>query len=192
MPMMFKESEFKQPSSFEFNPANLEAAKKIIAKYPTGQQRSAVMPLLDLAQRQHDNWIPQAAMDYIARMLDMSPMKVYEVANFYTMYNKQPVGKYLIQVCRTTSCWLCGSDMITEICKEKLGISLGETTADGRFTLIEVECLGACVNAPLIQINDDYYEDLDAESTNKILDDLLTGKKPKVGSQKDRQCSRPE
>jgi NADH-quinone oxidoreductase subunit E len=189
---MFKEIEFVQPDSFEFTKDNLELAKKIIAKYPKGQQRSAVMPLLDLAQRQHYNWIPKAAMDYIASLLDITPMQVYEVASFYTMYNKQPVGKYLVQICRTTPCWLSGSDEITDACKKKLNIDIGETTQDGKFTLIEVECLGACVNAPIVQINDDYYEDLSPKSINHILDDLTQGKKTKPGSQTRRQCSAPK
>jgi len=191
MSSMYKEIEFEQPISFEFTKDNIELAKKIIAKYPKGQQRSAVMPLLDLAQKQHNNWIPKAAMDYIAAMLGLAPMQVYEIATFYTMYNKQPVGKFLIQICRTTPCWLRGSDDITAACKQKLGIDVGETTADNKFTLVEVECLGGCVNAPVVQINDDYYEDLDHDSMLKVLDELKAGKKPKVGSQIGRQCSAP-
>lgn len=188
---MFKEMKFKQPTSFEFTKENLEVAKKIVAKYPKGKQQSAVMPLLDLAQRQHENWIPTAAMDCIANMLEMPFIKVYEVASFYTMYNKQPVGKNLIQICRTTPCWLRGSDDVTKACKSKLGIEVGETTEDKKFTLVEVECLGACVNAPMVQINDDYYEDLDAESMTKIIEDLSRGQKPKLGSQTGRQASAP-
>jgi NADH-quinone oxidoreductase subunit E len=189
---MFKQVEFEQPSKFEFSKENLKIAKDIIAKYPEGKQQSAVMPLLDLAQRQHNNWIPKAAMDVIADMLKIPAMRVYEVATFYTMYNKQPVGKNLIQVCRTTPCWLRGSDEVTRVCRKKLGIDVGETTKDGKFTLVEVECLGACVNAPVVQINDDYYEDLDAESMSTILDDLAKGQKPKIGSQKSRHTSEPE
>lgn len=191
MSSMFKEIKFEQPKEFEFTKENLELAKQIIAKYPKGKQQSAVMPLLDIAQRQHDNWIPFAAMDYIAALLDMPALKVYEVASFYTMYNKQPVGKNLIQVCRTSPCWLRGSDEITEVCRRKLDIDVGETTKDGKFTLIEVECLGACVNAPVVQINDDYYEDLDEQSMTAILEDLSKGKTPKPGSAKGRQCSKP-
>jgi len=161
-----------QPDTFEFTAENLAKAKAAINKYPAGCQQSAVMPLLDLAQRQHHNWIPRAAMDYIANMLGMPPIKVYEVATFYTMYNKQPVGKNLLQVCRTTPCWLRGSDEVTTACKNKLGIEIGETTADNKFTLVEVECLGACVNAPVVQINDDYYENLTPEKMESILDGL--------------------
>lgn len=189
---LFKERKFDQPKSFEFTKENLKKADEIIAKYPNGQQKSAVMPLLDLAQRQHDNWIPNAAMETIGSMLDMPFIKVYEVASFYTMYNKQPVGKNLIQVCRTTPCWLRGSDDLTNTCRKKLGIEIGETTKDEKFTLIEVECLGACANSPMIQINDHYYEDLDAKSMGQLLDDLKAGKKVAPGSAKNRQCSKPE
>jgi NADH-quinone oxidoreductase E subunit len=189
---MFKEMHFKQPEKFEFTKENLKNAQAIIAKYPAGKQQSAIMPLLDLAQRQHDNWLPIVAMDVIAEMLDMPKIRVYEVASFYTMYNKQPVGKNLIQICRTTPCWLRGSDEVTRACRKKLGIDIGETTKDGKFTLVEVECLGACVNAPMIQINDDYYEDLDPNSMNKILDELSNGVKPKVGSQIGRHSSEPQ
>lgn len=192
MSSMFKEIDFIQPKTFEFTKENLAKAQKIIAKYPKGKQQSAVMPLLDLAQRQHDNWIPVAAMEAIGNMLDMPFIRVYEVATFYTMYNKQPVGKHLIQVCRTTPCWLRGSDEVTSACKKKLGIEVGETSKDGLFTLVEVECLGACVNAPLVQINDDYYEDLDAKSMAQLIEDLKAGKSIKLGSQKGRQCSAPE
>lgn len=192
MSSMFKEMDFIQPKTFEFTKENLSKAQKIIAKYPKGKQQSAVMPLLDLAQRQNDNWIPIAAMEVIGNMLDMPFIRVYEVATFYTMYNKQPVGKHLIQVCRTTPCWLRGSDDLTNACKKKLGIDVGETSKDGLFTLVEVECLGACVNAPLVQINDDYYEDLDAKSMAQLIEDLKVGKQIKLGSQKGRQCSAPE
>lgn len=191
MSSMFKEMKFSQPSKFEFTKENLQKAKQIIAAYPKGKQQSAVMPLLDLAQRQNNNWIPRAAMDYIAEMLDMPFIRVYEVATFYTMYNKQPVGKHLIQVCRTTPCWLRGAESITDTCKQKLGIDVGETTSDEKFTLVEIECIGACVNAPAIQINDDYYEDLTPERTEEILDLLAENKKPPIGSQICRQTSAP-
>jgi NADH-quinone oxidoreductase subunit E len=191
MSSMFKEVKFNQPASFEFSKENSGKVKEIIAKYPKGEQRSAVMPLLDLAQRQHQNWIPRAAMDHIAEILEIPRIKVYEIATFYSMYNKQPVGKHLIQVCRTTPCWLRGSDQITETCRKKLDIDVGETSKDGNFTLVEVECLGACVNAPMIQINDDYYEDLDEKSMTELLNDLAAGRKPKIGSQQNRQCSKP-
>ncbi len=174
---------------FTFTPENLSRAKTIIAKYPEGRQQSAVLPLLDLAQRQNANWLPRAAMDYVAALLDMPPMRVYEVATFYTMFNLAPVGANLVQVCRTTPCWLRGSDDITRTCCQKLGVGLGETTADGKFTVKEVECLGACANAPMVQINDDFYEDLTPESMAKLIDDLAEGRKPSVGSQTGRRGS---
>ena len=181
-----------QPASFEFSAENLERAKKIIAKYPPGKQQSAVMPLLDLAQRQHDNWLPIAAMEYIARMLEMAPIRVREVATFYTMYNHAPIGRHHVQICTTTPCWLRGSDGIVEACEKRLGIKLGETTADRQFTLAEVECLGACVNAPMLQIGDDYYEDLTPETTVKVLDAVARGEKPKPGNQSKRLTTSPE
>ncbi len=180
-----------QPTKFEFNAKNLKRAEDIIAKYPKGKQASAVIPLLDIAQRQYDNWLPTIAMDYVAEMLDMPPVKVYEVASFYTMFNRKPVGKNFIQVCRTTSCWLRGSDDLIKTCKKKLGIGIGEMTKDQKFSLVEVECLGACVNAPMVQINDDYYEDLDPENFGKLIDQLSAGEKVKVGSQIGRQSSCP-
>ena len=179
------------PKEFAFEPEYLERAKHIIAKYPAGKQASAVMPLLDLAQRQNDNWLPRAAMDYVADMLGMPRIRVYEVATFYTMYNLKPVGKHFVQICTTTPCWLRGSDDVVKACERKLGIGLGETTPDGQFTVIEVECLGACVNAPMVQINDDYYEDLDAASTARILEALKRGETPKPGPQNGRHTSEP-
>lgn len=184
-------SEAAEAKGFQFTEENLKRAEKIIAKYPKGRQQSAVLPLLDLAQRQHDNWIPKAAMVYIAQMLGMPEIRVFEVATFYTMFNLKPVGKHFIQLCTTTPCWLRGSDAVVKTCKDKLGIGLGETTADKEFSLLEVECLGACVNAPVVQINDDFYEDLDGESMGRIIDDLRAGKKVKIGSQTGRQCSAP-
>ena len=172
MVQIFKERKFKQPESFAFTKENLQKAKVIIKKYPKGRQRSAIMPLLYLVQEQNENWIPVAAMDYVAELLEVEPIKVYEVANFYTMFNKQPVGKHLIQVCRTTPCQLRGADKITKACKNKLKIGLGETTADDKFTLVEVECLGACVDAPVVQINNDYHENVDEKSMLDILEKL--------------------
>jgi len=179
----------QQPDSFAFTEENLALAKMHIAKYPKGRQASAVLPLLDLVQRQHNNWVPMAALDYIANMLNMPSIHVFEVVTFYTMFNLAPVGKYHIQLCGTTPCWLRGADVIKETCKTKLGIDLGETTEDGIFSLCEVECLGACANAPMIQINDDFYEDLDAGSMTKILDDLAKGKEVQKGSQTGRKSS---
>jgi NADH-quinone oxidoreductase subunit E len=180
----------EQPSSFAFKPDYMERAKRIIAKYPPGRQQSAVIPLLDLAQRQH-GWVPNAAIEHVAEILEMAPMRVREVATFYTMFNLQPVGRHHVQVCTTTPCWLRGSDDVVAACRRTLGIGLTETTADGQFTLSEVECLGACVNAPMMQINDDYYEDLDAASTARIIEDLRAGRTPKAGPQVARQTSAP-
>jgi len=181
----------EQPTSFEFTKETLEKANAVIAKYPEGRQQSAVMPLLDLAQRQNDNWLPRVAMDYVADMLGMAPMKVYEVVHFYTMYNTKPVGKYHVQVCTNISCFLKGSDKVLAACKDTLGIGLGQTTEDGEFTLAEVECLGACVNAPMIQVNDDFFEDLTEETTKKVLEALKKGEQPKTGPQGDRVGCQP-
>lgn len=181
-----------QPASFEFTPENLAKAKDHIAKYPPRRQASAVLALLDLAQRQHGNWLPRAAMDTVADMLEMARIRVYEVATFYTMFNLKPVGKHLFQICTTTPCWLRGSDEVVKACERKLGVKLGETTPDGQFTLVEVECLGACVNAPIIQVNDDFHEDLDAASTERLIDALRRGDRPVMGSVKRRQGSAPE
>ena len=183
---------FEQPATFAFTPQNLEHAQEIIKKYPPGRQASAVLPLLYLVQEQHDNWVPRAAMDEVARLLDMAPIRVYEVATFYTMFNLRPVGRWHLQLCTTTPCWLRGSDEVVATCKRKLGIGVGETTPDGMFTITEVECLGACVNAPVIQINNgDFYEDLDAASTERLLDALARGERPKIGPQVERQLSAP-
>ncbi len=178
-----------QPESFIFTDENIALAKKHIAKYPAGRQASAVLPLLDIAQRQHNNWVPMKAIEYIADLLDMPVMRVFEVATFYTMYNLSPVGKYHIQLCGTTPCWLRGSEEIKNTCKGKLGIDLGEVSKDGMFSLCEVECLGACSNAPMIQINDDFYEDLNPELMEKLLDNLTNGRQVKKGSQIGRKSS---
>jgi len=187
-----------QPMEFTFN--NKKKVKEIIAIYPEGREQSAVMPLLDLAQRQvgeegakenppYGGWVPRAAMDEIADILSMPAVKVYEVATFYSMYNLEPVGKYLVQFCGTTPCHLCGAHNIIEEAEEHLGINVGQKSEDGLFSFMEVECLGACVNAPMVQINDDYYEDLTPELMIKILDDLKAGRKVSVGSQTGRKCS---
>ncbi len=165
--------------------------EEILAKYPQARKKSAVMPLLDLAQRQNENWVSKDVIETIAEILEMPEIKVYEVASFYTMYNLKPVGKYLVQFCKTTPCMLRGIDEIAKAVQEKLGIKINETTEDNLFTLKEVECLGACVNAPMVQINDDFVEDLTVESFLKIIDDLKSGKSFKVGSQTGRQCSAP-
>ena len=179
-----------EPASFAFTAEYLAKAKAFIAKYPVGRQQSAVMPLLDLAQRQ-EGWVSRAAMEVIAEMLDMAPIRVEEVATFYTMYNRKPVGKFHVQVCTNLPCMLRGSDDVVAAAKAALGVEFGEMTADGLFTLSEVECLGACVNAPMMQINDDYFEDLDAASTKAVLEALKRGDTPKPGPQNGRQFSCP-
>lgn len=180
-----------QPESFAFTDANVAEAKTIIAKYPETFKSAACLPLLSLAQRQNDNWLPRAAMDLIADMLGMPKIRVYEVATFYTMYNLRPVGRHFVQVCTNLPCWLRGSDDVMAACKERLGVGNGESTDDGLFTLLEVECLGACVNAPMMQINDDFFEDLDAESTRSILDTLAAGGVPTPGPQNGRKGCEP-
>ena len=181
---------------FDWTPANAATAKEIIARYPPGRQASAVMPLLDLAQRQvgaetkTQGWLPVPVMEFIAHQLDMPYIRVYEVATFYTMYNLAPVGRFHVQVCGTTPCMLRGSDEVLAACKER-GLKKGATTADGLFTLTEVECLGACANAPMVQINDDNYEDLTFESTLAVLDALARGDTPRPGPQVDRKTSCP-
>ena len=181
-----------QPKAFEFDESNLLKARDVIANYPPGKQASAIMPLFDIAQRQHAGWLPIAAINYVADMIGVNRIRAYEVATFYTMYNLAPVGKNVIQVCTTTPCKLRGSDKILNICKKKLNVDLGDTSSDGNFTLVEVECLGACVNAPVIWIGDDYYEDLDENSLNIILDEMKDGKiKSPPGSQIGRSGSEP-
>jgi NADH-quinone oxidoreductase subunit E len=182
---------FEQPESFDFTPENMRVAEAYIAKYPPGRQASAVLPLLDLAQRQFGGWLPRAAMDRVAQILAMAPIRVYEVASFYTMLNLRPVGRYLLQACTTTPCWLRGSDDVVAACERKLGIVMGGSTADGLFTLVEVECLGACVNAPILQVNDDFYEDLDGPATEALLDALRAGNAPHPGSVIGRHGSEP-
>ena len=180
-----------QPESFTFTKGNLAEVERIMARYPQGRAASAVLPLLDLAQRQ-EGWVPVAAMDTVADLLAMPRIRVYEVATFYTMFNLEPVGRYLVQVCTTTPCMLCDSDSIVEACRSRLGIDFDETTPDGLFTLKEVECLGACVNAPMVQINDDYYEDLDAGGMVDVLDALARGETPQTGPQGGRHASEPQ
>ena len=182
----------EQPENFEFNQNSLEAAKSIVVKYPKDKQQSAVMALLYIAQKQNNNWIPLAAMKYIGKFLDMPYIKVYEVATFYTMYNLAPVGKYFIQVCTTTPCMIRGAYKLVEACKEKVSKNENELSKDQSCSWMEVECLGACVNAPMLQINDDYYEDLNKEKTLKILDKILTGEVPKPGSYRGRINNEPE
>ena len=183
-------------AGFAWTPANEARAKLVIGRYPPGRQQSAIIPLLDLAQRQvgaetdTQGWLPVPVIEYVARYLDMPYMRAYEVATFYTMFNLAPVGRWHVQVCGTTPCMLRGSDDVFAACFAK-GLAKGATTPDGLFTLSEVECLGACANAPMVQINDDNYEDLDFGSTTRILEALARGETPKPGPQIDRQTSAP-
>ena len=182
----------EQPEHFEFDSQNLEKAKKIITNYPEGKQQSAVMALLYLAQNQNENWIPLSAMKYIGKFLSIPYIKVYEVATFYTMYNLLPVGKNFIQVCTTTPCMIRGAYKLVEACKEKISKNENELSEDKKCSWVEVECLGACVNAPMMQINNDYFEDLDKEKTLKILEQILKGESPKPGSYRGRLNNEPE
>ena len=190
--MSIKKISKNQPEKFEFSENNLNIVNKIIKNYPTGKQQSTVMALLYLAQNQNDNWIPLAAMKHIAKTLNMPYIKVYEVATFYSMYNLSPVGDYFIQVCTTTPCMIRGAYKLVEACKEKISVNQNEYNEEKKCSWVEVECLGACVNAPMMQINDDYYEDLDKKRTLKILDEILAGRKPITGSYKGRKNSEPE
>ena len=171
-----------QPVNFKFSKENEAKIKQIISKYPKGRQASAVMPLLDLAQRQNENWIPMKAIELIANKLNMAEIRVLEVATFYTMFNLKPVGQFFLQACTTTPCWLGGSDEMMRAIKDRYDISSGETSPCGRFSLLEVECLGACVNAPILQVNDDFYEDLDYQLTGDLLESLEDGTPFPVGS----------
>tara|TARA_B100001540_G_scaffold300930_1_gene306853 strand:+ start:157 stop:765 length:609 start_codon:yes stop_codon:yes gene_type:complete len=190
--MSLKKISKDQPDNFKFNQKNLNTAEKIISNYPKGKQQSAVMALLYIAQRQNDNWIPLSAMKYIAKILDMPYIKVYEVATFYTMYNLSPVGKYFFQVCTTTPCMLRGAYSLVDVCKKKISKIESKISKDGNLSWMEVECLGACVNAPMIQINDDYFEDLDTEKLERIIDQINNNQKPKPGSYRGRLSSEPE
>jgi NADH-quinone oxidoreductase subunit E len=179
-----------QPKEFSFSKDNLAWAKDQVAKYPEGRQQSAIIPLLWRAQEQAGGWLPEAAIRYVSEFLGMAHIRGLEVATFYTMFNLQPVGKFHVQLCGTTPCRLRGADDLEKVCRKRFGKQF-EVSADGKFSWVEVECLGACVNAPMAQINYDYYEDLTAESFNKVLDNLAAGKKVKPGPQIDRQLSAP-
>jgi NADH dehydrogenase (ubiquinone) flavoprotein 2 len=175
---------------FEFDAANKERAQEIISRYPPQYKKAAVIPLLDLGQRQNKGWTSISVMNYVAKFLEMPPMRVYEVATFYTMFNREPIGANFVQVCTTTPCMLRGStEILNTACSHLGGIKPGETTKDGKFTVIEVECQGACSNAPMMVVNDDFYEDLTAESTKKVLDAFSEGNKPKPGPQSGRRTS---
>jgi NADH-quinone oxidoreductase E subunit len=180
-----------QPKTFTFSSENIKKMKEILSKYPETRKKSAVMPLLYLAQKQNEGWIPLVAIQYIADQLDVPYIKVYEVATFYTMYNLAPVGKYFVQVCTTTPCAIRGSGKIVEMCKKHISEKEGNLSSDEKSSWIEVECLGACVNAPMIQINEDYYEDLDEDSVEKIFKSFKDDNLPKFGSQKGRKGSEP-
>ena len=190
--MSIKKISKEQPDKFEFTLDNLEKARKVIKKYPNGKQQSAVMALLYLVQKQNNNWIPLVAMKYIGKFLEMPYIKVYEVATFYSMYNLTPVGHHFVQVCTTTPCMIRGAYKLVEACKEKISLNENELSKNKSCSWMEVECLGACVNAPMMQINDDYYEDLDKEKTLKIIDQILKGETPKPGSYRGRLNTEPE
>tara|TARA_B100001250_G_scaffold364920_1_gene345326 strand:- start:1339 stop:1947 length:609 start_codon:yes stop_codon:yes gene_type:complete len=190
--MSIKKISKEQPDNFEFNKKNLEKAKKIISNYPENKQQSAVMALLYIAQRQNFNWIPLSAMKYIAKFLTMPYIKVYEVATFYTMFNLSPVGKYFFQVCTTTPCMIRGAYKLVDVCKKKIAKKESEISKDGKSSWLEVECLGACVNAPMLQINDDYFEDLDPVKLEKIIDKIKKNETPEPGSYRGRVSSEPE
>ena len=190
--MSLKKIHDQQPESFEFSKENKDVAEKILKKYPEDRKKSAVMPFLYLTQRQNNNWIPLAGMKYIAKYLEMPYIKVYEVATFYTMYNLAPVGKYFVQICTTSPCLIRGADKVVKICKEKISKEENTLSENKLCSWLEVECLGACVNAPMMQINEDYYEDLDEQNTIKIIDSLLADKPVKPKSFRNRTSSAPE
>ena len=189
--MSIKKIHKDQPETFEFNEKSMQDANKIVSNYPNGKQQSAVMALLYIAQRQNDNWIPLIAMKYIAKFLDMPYIKVYEVATFYSMYNLSPVGKYFFQVCTTTPCMLRGAYDLVKVCKKKISEKENELSADGKISWMEVECLGACVNAPMMQVNQDYYEDLNDKKLEEIIDKIYQNKTPKSGSYSGRINAEP-
>lgn len=192
-----QEADFAQPEQFAFDAESEQAIPGILARYPAGREASAVLPMLYLVQRQMARvtgsaWVPTAAMNDVAARLGMPPIRVYEVATFYTMFNLRPIGKFNLQVCTTTPCWLRGSDAVTAACRKVTGIGgWHETSADGLFTMTEVECLGGCVNAPILQVNDDFYEDLDGPATERLLEALRHGEVPPPGSVIGRQGSAP-
>jgi len=189
--MSVKKIHKEQPETFKFNDKSMEAANKIVSNYPNGKQQSAVMALLYIAQRQNDNWIPLQAMKYIAKFLDMPYIKVYEVATFYSMYNLSPVGKYFFQVCTTTPCMLRGAYDLVKVCKNKISEKENVLSDDGKISWMEVECLGACVNAPMMQVNEDYYEDLNDKKLEEIIETIYQNKTPKPGSYSGRINTEP-
>ena len=178
--------------NFEWSKDNFEKISNILKKYPSNKIQSAVIPLLDLAQRQNKGWLSKNSMEKVAETLSMSYIRVLEVATFYSMFNLEPIGKNFVQICRTTPCWLRGSDKLSKVAQEVCNTQIGKTSDDKKFTVVEVECLGACCNAPMIQINDEYYEDLDEENFRQLLNDLKSNKPIKIGSQIGRKSSQPE
>ena len=190
--MSIKKVSKDQPDKFKFNQENLNLANKIVLNYPSEKKKSAVMALLYIAQKQNDNWIPLAAMKYIAKFLDISYINVYEVATFYSMYNLKPVGKYFVQICTTTPCMIRGAYKLVDVCKKNISEKENELLSNKNCSWTEVECLGACISAPMAQINDDYYEDLNMKQFENIIKDILKDKKPKPGSYRGRLNSEPE
>ena len=190
--MSLKKISKEQPENFEFNSKSLEVAEKILTNYPEGKQQSAVMPLLYIAQKQNNNWIPLAAMKYIAKFLKMPYIKVYEIATFYTMYNLAPVGNFHIQICTTTPCMIRGAYDLVNLCKENISKDQNQLSKNKTCSWTEVECLGACINAPMMQINDYYYEDLDKVSAEKIIKQIINKEYPEPGSYRGRKNSEPE
>ena len=191
------QGEHEQPTQFAFDAESEAQIAKILARYPAGKQASATIPLLYVVQRQMGRqtgsaWVPRVAMDVIAERLSMPPIRVYEVATFYFMFNMKPIGRFHLQLCGTTPCMLRGSDDVMRACQDAAHVKVGQTSADGMFTLTEVECLGACVNAPVLQVDDDYYEDLDYDRAVALIEALKRGERPKPGSTIGRQTSAPE
>ena len=189
--MSVKKIHKEQPETFKFNDKSMEAANKIVSNYPDGKQQSAVMALLYIAQRQNENWIPLQAMKYIAKFLEMPYIKVYEVATFYSMYNLSPVGKYFFQICTTTPCMLRGAYDLVKVCKNKISEKENVLSDDGKISWMEVECLGACVNAPMMQVNEDYFEDLNDKKLEEIIETIYQNKIPKSGSYSGRINAEP-
>ena len=191
-PGMINEISNKDFERFEWSKKNFSQVKVVIEKYPTNKQQSAVIPVLDIAQRQNKGWLTKSAIEKVAETLSMSFIRVMEVATFYSMFNLKPIGENFLQICRTTPCWLRGSNKLLKVAKEITGCDLGETSDDNKFTLVEVECLGACCNAPMVQINDDYYEDLDEDSFRQLILKLKNNQDINIGSQIGRQSSEPK
>lgn len=180
-----------QPTDFRFNRENLSKAKEVLKMYPSNFKESSIMPLLSMAQIQSNGWLPKKAIEYVSNFIDIPEIKVLEIATFYSMYNLSPVGKFHIEVCTTTPCMLRGSDSMLNLCKRKLNLEVGEISEDGKFSLSRVECLGACVNAPIVKINENYFEDLNAESLDALIKNYQTNKKVKIGPQSKRKGSEP-